>query len=337
MNRTANLLLPGVEDYLGPAEKRFFGRGFRRVRYTMDNPRVGVDNGDVRADVTLGVHYPSDWSRKDAEDLRPHLSTLDAIILNGRMIELCLAGALGLTGAGLGRARIRRTRITAGGRPQEDLTALETVTVLRPSVVPVGSERAMSTARTAIGTMLVHSEVEHDPVDTVTGPSDHDVSVDLAGPARARYYGQAFAVRGQSIRDVQVDREQLRAEALLDVVDEEPVPALTGLEAAHHPMVTTVDVFVTALQLAQVMLYDLDGMSRAGSNTLWMRQTLLEYADGGPGPAAREGVRVVTELANLDLLPMKAATWRTADIVAEAAGLRLRCSVTHRLPDEVAS
>lgn len=54
-----------IDDYLGPAETRFFGCGHRCAKYQVGHVAVtpAADPGvGARADVT--VSYPTDWSRK---------------------------------------------------------------------------------------------------------------------------------------------------------------------------------------------------------------------------------------------------------------------------------
>jgi hypothetical protein len=90
-----------------------------------------------------------------------------------------------------------------------------------------------------------------------------------------------------------------------------------------------IDCFVTALQLGQVLLYELDGVSRAESSTLWMRKTVLELVTAKPvtGPIPAHVV-----LEDSTLLNSRTGIWRSADIVTEFHGIRLRCSVAHQIP-----
>ncbi len=128
-----------------------------------------------------------------------------------------------------------------------------------------------------------------------------------------------------------MDHRALSAEAALTVVHEDrAVVPTAGLEGAHQPSVSMVDAFVTALQLAQIMLYDLDDMRRQDSNTLWMRQTTLTATRPDRPTTA---VPVTTALDEPGLLHMGTGTWRTLDVVAELAGLQVRSAVAHRLPD----
>jgi hypothetical protein len=91
-----------------------------------------------------------------------------------------------------------------------------------------------------------------------------------------------------------------------------------------------VDCFVTSLQLAQVLLYEMDAMQRSDSSTLWMRHTRIDAA--GPPRATRENVPLTTSLTNTCLLEMDGGLWRTSDIIGQLGCVQLRCAVAHMLP-----
>ncbi|MFD8009707.1 AvrD family protein [Streptomyces sp. NPDC058955] len=328
-----------MDDHLGPAEQRFFGRGFRRVAYDLGELRVtsgpGTE-GRVRAVTTVGVRYPADWSRKtDGTDLRPHFSTVDGIVVAAQLAEACLGGR----GAGLRDGWLRSVRLTAGSRPQEDLDALPAEAVVRRTEPATDrSGWVVSHVDCAVGTMRIRCEVEHPAPPSVTAgsPAAADLVAapgweGLLGPAPDRYFGTGFTTRRQHVRGVEIDHAALGATATLTLEHEDGAPVPTaGLEGAHQPSVSVVDAFVTALQLAQVMLYDLDGMRRQDSNTLWMRQTTLT-AERPDRPSA--GIPVTTRIADPGLLRMGDATWRTLDVVGELGGIRVRSAVAHQLPE----
>lgn len=314
-----NTTLPAVDDILGPAEKRFFGRGFRRVGYDVSELRTGCADGVPWASASVDVSYPSDWSRKAVgTDLRPHFSTIDALVLGAQLAEHCLLSP-GQTPEILAAGWLRKVRITAGSKPQEDLVGLK-ATARRKSVQPIEPGWAVSVFDFAIGAMRVQSEVVHPTAELTEGEwTPEKLPED-------RYYGAGFKARGQRIRDLEV-QDQTKARAVLELSDECLKPA-TGLEAAYHPAPSMVDAFVTALQLAQVMMYDLDGVPRQDSDTLWMRQTTMT----APKPSKTREIPVTTELADPALLQMGGDTWRTFTVLAEVAGINVRSAVTHRLP-----
>ncbi|MET7765720.1 AvrD family protein [Streptomyces sp. NPDC005393] len=329
---SARTVLASVDDHLGPAEQRFFGRGFRRVNYDIGEVRLArTSGGAVLARSSVGVRYPADWSKKAAgTDLRPHFSTIDGIVIAAQLAEACLSGP----GADLRDAWLGKVRMTVGTSPQEDLARLPAEATLRRTH-PIAEDpaRVVSVVDCAVGTMRVRCEVEH--AHTSVRPTEGERTYGgldaLLGPAADRYFGEGFTTRQQYIRDVDVDHVALRADAGLTVVHENGAPLPTaGLEGAYQPSASMVDAFVTALQLAQIMLYDLDGMRRQDSNTLWMRQTTLT-ASRPDRPA--EGIPVMTRLDDPGLLRMGGSTWRTLNVVAELAGIHVRSAVAHQLSE----
>lgn len=331
---SAHTLLASVDDQLGPAEQRFFGRGFRRVAYEIDEVSLARSaNGVALTRSRVGVRYPADWSKKAAgTDLRPHFSTVDGIVVAAQLAEVCLGGA----GSDLRDAWLRKVRLTAGTSPQEELSELLAEATLRRSDPVAGNPaRVVSVVDCVVGSMRVRCEVEHASAGTQPWPVGEEHALPgldaLLGPAVDRYFGVGFTTRRQHIHAVDVDRRELRADATLTVAHEDGASVPTaGLEGAYQPSVSVIDAFVTALQLAQVMLYDLDGMRRQDSSTLWMRQTTLTAAR--PDRPA-DGIPVTTRLDGPGLLRMGGGTWRTLDVVAELGGIQMRSAVAHRLPE----
>ncbi|MFI9012128.1 AvrD family protein [Actinosynnema sp. NPDC053489] len=325
---TATQHYESIDDYLGPNESRFFGAGHRRVRHVMRDVIVG-HQGDSRplATATAGVEYPFDWSSKAASGyLRPHLSTIDALLFGVQLTELCVATTYDLTDAHRRTMWLRRVDIRAGSAPDEDdLDAFGVDAEL------VGTEQsaagAVSTVVCRIGRMKIRCQVEHEPA-AAARPGFRKVR---PADARARLFNDGYKSRVQSIADVRVDRRAVRAEALVrvDSLADEVLPG-EGLEAAYRPHISMIDSFVVALQLGQVLLYELDGFDRGDSDTLWMRRTTM-VADTPVRPSG-EAFRVTTGLIGTKLVEARGGVWRTADIIAECPGLRLECSVTHRLP-----
>ncbi|WP_369523618.1 AvrD family protein [Micrococcus luteus] len=69
-----------IEDVLGPAEGRFFGRGYLGVRHILQGDPTVNPSGSTTA--MAEVRYPEAWSLDASGKTRePHLSTLDAVIL----------------------------------------------------------------------------------------------------------------------------------------------------------------------------------------------------------------------------------------------------------------
>ncbi|GAA1672396.1 AvrD family protein [Glycomyces endophyticus] len=314
MTPTDTPLLAGrlvtVDDALGPRRSRFFGEGFKRVTHRLDGIAVAPEpeeGGTVAA--VAGLVLPANWSRKGVAEQPPHLSTIDAMVFAAQLAGLYLAHTHGLGGAD--RFRVRRMALRAGNRPQED--RLDRFAVRAEHLGTEPGDPAVSRFDCRIGALTAVLAVEHggEAVPALP-PGRYRNPAALSGPWNTAPFGASHHGRTQILSDVAVDMDALRADADLAL-------------APGTADATMIDLFVAALQLGQVLLYRLDGIERAASNTLWMRRTVIE-------PAARPSGRFTTALENERRLDTAAGTWRSADVVAAHSGLALRCSVAHLLP-----
>jgi len=310
-NRMTYLNSP--DDHLGVSATRFFGSGYRRVAYQV--PAAPVESGGVA--VTAGVTYPADWSHKSGHaQLRPHLSTVDALILAARVSETAVVHSRGLSPRQHRSAWLRRVEIKAPTTPYEaGLDAFPLSAQLR-----AGGAASEAVVDCLVATMRVQCTVAHDL------PDGRPAARGLLGAEHPGQFGVGYRHRTQSIADVALDRINLTASAVVDLAG---ATADGGLEADYQPAASMVDSFVVSLQLGQLLLYLLDGLDRGRSNTLWMRRTVIDR----PRPtAARAPFTVSVRLADQRLVRSRGEAWRTAMIVGDVDGVQTRCAVAHQLP-----
>ncbi|POX64077.1 hypothetical protein C3492_06715 [Streptomyces sp. Ru62] len=341
MGTGRQLSLTSIDDYLGPSETRFFSRGYQRAGYRVRDVVVTpADAPDAGARATVDVTYPADWSRKkDGTDLRPHLSTVDALVLGVQLAELHLAHGYGLDGAARTRMRLRKVVLRAGGAPQEELTDIPLAArLVRTEELPGPSARHLSVHDCTVGNLRVRCEIEHGIATRTVEEARHESLEKALGPGTERFWGEGFKNRRHLIRDVRVDLEALAARADVHFAPE-PDAGREGIEGDTQPSVSLIDAFVVNLQLVQVLMYELDSISRAESNTLWMMQTVLEAPEDGFPVPDRPHAPVVAEaaLTGKRLLPLRGGIWRSVEIKAGLAGVRLRCGFAHELPAQAAA
>jgi hypothetical protein len=337
-----------IDDYLGPGNQRFFASGFRRAKY--DVAEVAVSAGDRPAPAldgpaldgpapgaraSIGLSYPSDWSTKaERTDLRPHLSTIDLLVLSAQLSELHLAHAYSLDSRLRRMSWLRKVSLRAGRVPQEDLLGMSGSAVLVSTEPVPGSDRLhASVYDCAVGVMRARIEIVHPVAGAGGGRWTYQSMEQALGPASSRYYGDGFKSRRQVITDVAVDLDQLAASANVGVepAGEIAVP-VDGIEGRFQPTFTMVDAFVTSLQLGQVLLYELDSVPRERSNTLWMVRTSLE--SDAPHRPYTGGLSVRTAITRKHLLPMRGGTWRNVDFTSSCGGVTMRASFAHEIPAE---
>ncbi|QEU91237.1 AvrD family protein [Streptomyces kanamyceticus] len=325
--------LDSVDDALGNRRGRFFGEGFKRVTHGLE--AISVRPADTSApggvEATAGIRIPGVWSRKGESHQRPHLSTIDAMQFAAQLTGLYAAHVHDLPPSG--HFVVRSLCVKAGCTPDEEFLDRFPVSAQHESTLELpGTNRLLTTMDCRIGSMTVRVEAEHSaaaaPVRT-EGFYAHPEY--LPGGWNDAPYGASHHTRHQYLLDVAGDADCLSADAELRITEAPDVPGAHDATAREPLEPTMVDLFVAALQLGQVLLYRLDGLDRATSNTLWMRGTTITPADEEPAPPAHDRrLRVV--LARPNELPTAQGTWRAARIQATYGGLRLACNVAHLLP-----
>lgn len=325
----SNLFLASIDEFLGPREHRFFGEGYKRAQHRMSAIRITTgDDGEGLVESRVSVAYPPDWSRKGGHDQRPHLSTVDVIVIGARLGEMYLAHARGLDAVRRSRSALRSVRVRAGTKPVEnDLTDL----VATARITESPGDLTTTTVECAVETMRVRLEIWHEAGDPVREPGSYDSPEELLGDPSARLFGTGYQARRQLLENVEAEMNEPAARASVRVLHDPALPSLEeGLGVERRGSASAIDCFVVGLQLGQVLLYALDDVPRARSDTLWMRRTVLEC--DVPRPALGDPAPAVAVLENARLLGNgRGEVWRSADIVAEFHGIRMRCSVAHRL------
>ncbi|MEU6669329.1 AvrD family protein [Streptomyces sp. NPDC046727] len=315
-----------MDDVLGDRHTRFFGEGFKRVTYSLDDitvaPGTGATPGEVHA--TAGIHLPETWSRKGEALQRPHLSTLDGMLLAARLTGFYAAHTHRL--AADAHFRVRDVRIKAGSQPDEEGLARFGVTARHRSTTasPDAPGLSLTTMDCTIGSMSLQVEAEHPAADdAVRAPGSYATAEELDGPWNSTAFGVSHHDRSQYLEDVVADVSAGTAHARLTLVD------TPGRETTEEYGPTAIDLFVSALQLGQVLLYELDGLTRAESNTLWMRSTRFTPSTEAE---AEPGGRFRVTLDRTAQLPTSEGTWRTARLTAALGSTQLTCNVVHLLP-----
>ena len=339
MKMNTQLLYKSIDDYLGPAETRFFGQGYRRAEYQVgDIMATPVDDADPGIRATVTVDYPRDWSMKGANiDLRPHLSTVDMLVLGVQFSEMHLTHAYGIDEIMRRTAWLRRVTLRAGSKPQEDLVGLAGSAKLRETKHVLDAPNSfISVYDCQVGEMQARCEIEHQIANRAIGAKSFESIEDILGPAVSRYYGEGFKLRQQHIEDVRVDMATLRSSATVKIESiEEGHAATAGIGGKYQPSPSVIDCFVTNLQLAQVLMYEMDSVERRNSNTLWMLRTVLDAKQ--PHRLHAAPLEAHTSISGKHLLPLRGRKWRNVDILGDCGGVNLRASFAHELPTNTAA
>ena len=325
-------LVASIDDHLGPSAGRYFGDGFTRVDQQLTNvevTRLGLC-GEVRADAHIA--FTGDWSRKSAGAQRPHLSSIDALVLSVRLAEIYLAHTYALDPARRRRMWLRRFDMKAPGAPTEDVARFGACAVHRGcTAAPASRCGHASTFSCTIGTIGVMIEIEHEVVSPGTGDGIFALEPDYLGPTEERYFGDGYRTRAQLIHGVRPAPDGRSVEAAVDVVARAGDASLTqGLGGAYEPSLSMIDSLLTLAQLAQVLAYSFDRIDRSDSNTLWMRR--LSMTSTTPRRPLAGSLAATVWLERERLLELDGGHWRALEMTGNVCGISARSSIAHRLP-----
>jgi hypothetical protein len=320
---------PGVDALLGPGEKRYFGAGYRRVLHDIQDLRSDREAGTAHA--TARLAYPGDWSAKGRSALRPHLSSIDALVLGAAICEAELAGS-GLAQRSRDRAWLRAVTIRAGRSPAEDLDAVE-VAARRTARAPGLLQALCTEYDVRIGPMKLRFEIEHGDA----GDSDSRPTTSLAALfTDDHHYLSGYKRRRQEISALSIDVAGGRLGADVRVVggarEGLPAAAESGLEGFYQPSVTMIDAIVVTAQLAQIFLYELDGVPRSRSKTMWLREISLRSAT--PYQPTSQRFEASIDVAKAPLIPLAGEVYRTGEADYRVHGIRGRFKIAHALPPD---
>lgn len=326
--------LRSIDHLLGAGEHRFLSSGFRRVRHRLRELTVetGPAGGTVHA--TASVDYPPDWSRKAAGVARrPHLSVVDGLLIAAQLAEALLTRRHALDEEQRRRMWLRRLVMRSGSRPQEHLDAFPVSARHDAAEATRTTDGAWSSPVEArIGTLRVHAVFAHRGAEATGNRRERYATTDdLLGPAGQRYFGDLYRHRRASVEDVRMDLPGLRVDAILRLTPEPGAPTPTsGLEAAYHPSLSVVDAAMGVAQLAQALLYELDGIHRADSDTMWMRRIVVDRTS--PVQPIDRPLPISTSAVRSLLLTTHGGIWRALDLLGELPGYRATYAIAHRLP-----
>ncbi|TGJ95717.1 hypothetical protein DLJ96_14535 [Actinotalea fermentans ATCC 43279 = JCM 9966 = DSM 3133] len=322
---TALPTLPTIDDLLGPSASRFFGSGYRGTDPRLRSVAVRHDGAASRLDARGSISVAERWSTKGDVDQLPHLSTTDVLVLGVQAAEILLAATF--SPAFLVDVVLRRVVVVAGKDPVEGAHQDFAVSARLDDAC---RDRDV-TVHAFVGTMTVEVTV-HRPL-AVAGRVDLTVASpdELLGAAPRRVHGSGYAGRSVDVRDVATvghdeAHAQLVAATLPGTADQD-----LGIGATARPSLSFVEAFVATLQLAQVLLYELDHVPRAESSTLWMRRTVVESDGTALWLDTTHPIEVA--LVRPRLVVLRGETWRCTEARAVVGhGTSVRCDVAHRIP-----
>ncbi len=338
-----------IDEFLGAKDGRFFGNGFSKVgnqitdiyinispekKSTHSNAKLlqtkGISLGYVQAKGSLS--YPDDWSKKSEDtELKPHLSTIDALNLSMQLNEMFLIHKYNLDNVDREHMWLKKYSISAGNTPYENLDAFEIYTICKETVSQVSINSSVSVFESKIGALKVYCEIEHKIKQAAK--TDYEFfyvdGEDILGKSESRYYGMGYKYSDYDVFNLKIDykNEKIENGVRINRVKETPI----GIEGFYRPSISMIDSIILGGQLSQALLYNIDQVEREDTGTLWMRKVTMENEN--PSKQNKEFV-AETHITNAKIINMRGSLWRKADIYSNFNGIICNYSLAYELPKE---
>lgn len=316
-----------IDELLGDGRHRFFSHGYKNTNPMLRELRISHTPAESQLTARAGLALSGGWSTKGTSQQTPHLGTTDVMVLGARMSEAMLASrhSPGL----LPGAYVQSVTVSGGQTPVEgSLEDLECSASLTPDAGGQGS-----TVRCRVVSMAAEVRVAHADAGlclaSIASPSEEA----LVGPGSSRLYGDLWSRRQVTLESVRLSPLESVASARLSFVEEQVQGVRQGMESAHVGEPSPLEYFVASLQLGQVLLYELDRVTRASSSTLWMRKTRITITPRPlTGLPPRFEAVLNVRLKNPRIVEKAGEKWRCADVVGSTPQAEVVCSVAHRIP-----
>jgi hypothetical protein len=284
-----------IDEFLGQRHGRYFGDGYLKSAQTIRDFELSGGPHGMRFSCLGGVRLPDVWSLKGTSQQKPHLSTIDVIEL---ALECLRQFRVCLRrGHELSMDLLGGMSIIAGNSPIEsDMDA-----------VPISGQAVLDDNANEVMVLKV---------------GNMDVNLYMRPESQRVTRGLTFSRNPVELSQVLLNAERMRASAMANPKPTEPGMAWS-LSAS----------FACALQLGQLLLYKLDKVERANSNTLWMKKTDIRFTDPVPSAGGVQPIHVYLD----DVLKYDKpdGEWRRANVCASFCNTQITCRVTHRLPKQV--
>jgi hypothetical protein len=102
-------------------------------------------------------------------------------------------------------------------------------------------------------------------------PGSHYAAENLLAEPATRYFGDGYKRAVRQIRNIDLNSETGKVGALVTIAEQDSASIAEGIGAAYRPCLTVIDDIVIMAQLAQVLVYASDNLSRDQTGTLWLR------------------------------------------------------------------
>ncbi|SIO95965.1 AvrD family protein [Vibrio spartinae] len=319
LDKEINEVITSIDDILGPSEQRYFGEGYKRTQYECN---INYDKDNAQG--LVNVLYKTDWSQKNTQHRRPHMSTIDAFLIAGRVSYGIIKRHYQLSSHQSSQAWIRHVSIKAGSDALEDLGNVRLSAELSNTTnSPDSLFGTLTRVKTNLGSMEIEVVIDHEAM------VEHSCSIESITDDD-EYFTNDFRLRSCHLaNNTFYDSTGAVSSELLFQCSGKPS---TGAMGQYPYALMMVDWLTCFAQLSQLVMYRLDKLDRSKTYNLWMRS--VSVTTPYPIIPRRKHMLTLCSMKN-SLVKKKDFSWRLATVNGAVSGhpeFSITAKLCHQLP-----
>ncbi|MDR0300404.1 MAG: hypothetical protein LBI13_10085 [Streptococcaceae bacterium] len=301
-----------IEDILGNANGRYFGTGYKQVRYLQKKKEIDYEG--IRE--FFEIQYPKNWSTKETTTvITPHFSTLDSVVLAVKLVTDFLREQLVVEENTINNALISKISVKAGKSLVEDLKNVEANLILASD-----------------SQLLFKGKVASFSVELIIELFDDSKQISV--PTGEDYYFSAFESEENEVTDVSIMADLSSVSANADFQYDK---TFSGVESAYllsNRLPSILDQIIVTAELTEILHARLDNIPREKSKTLIMRKiefsrTLLHEVTS----RVPNNKTIKIEVLKTKMVHLGEKSLRTSDMISKFGNSSFTYSVAQEIPE----
>jgi hypothetical protein len=249
--------------YLGASSKRYFSDGYKDIQHSFSNIRI--EKKELLADLIL--EWPEKWSEKKGVAITPHVGTLDFFLASAILVEKYFQPMNKEFIKRVNKMWIAEFVCKSGNK------CLEKQSI--PCLCRLLSKEKMDNKIHYLFEVLVANTIVRlkvvSPYHSLTSSFDPFFAAQTDS-----YYFNEYKGADRIISSINLMPSEKYISADYELRHNQD-SSFHGLTSDYMPCLTFCDLVLCAGQLTQILLYNLDNISREESSNLWMRKIHCVY------------------------------------------------------------
>ncbi|WP_289190620.1 AvrD family protein [Ligilactobacillus animalis] len=297
-----------IEDILGDPKGRYFGEGYKKVVYSQKSKDETLE----KITSVFEIQYPSSWStKKNIASIKPHLSTIDSIVITIKLVTDFLREQLNFDEDTISNMVITEFTIKAGSVLVEDLKNIKAeLTLMAKNEFHFKGK---------VASFSVELQV------TLGGKlkkSNRDTGDD--------YYFSGFKLDNRSITNIELGTDLKSVCAITKITHS---GSFSGIESEYifeNRISSILNQIIVTAELTELLHSQLDDIPRELSKTLIMRK--IKFIRKIPNNK-KTGIvnKVEINVSKSKIVQLKGKSVRTSQMVSKFNNSTLIYSVAQEL------